>query len=1026
MKIAILHLSDIHFRSPDHPNPLLQRVDRIVAALRGLSEPRVDACFVAVTGDIAYSGDAREYEVALDFFSALRLALAEFSADLDRFVFVPGNHDCNFDAHDSVRAAIIRDTTRNPNTDIDLPRVAQCMKVQENYFGFMSLFHDDQSAETPSLYYERFFSLGSKTVSFRCFNTAWMSELKEKQGQLRLPTDLIQFDSTTHPDLDVALLHHPYNWFESNNARSLRNCVEAQADIVLTGHEHVHDRFRKDTLAGYAHEYIEGAVLQDGDTSDSGFSAVIIDFDCSKYQNASWTWSGDTYRMEGEPRWISFDGVRKRPLLNNTESFARQLHDLGTGFTHPRKDPLKLSDLFIYPDLVNVSATRSKPTNVLRDDTIGSRSLIDDDASATEILIVGSDRAGKSTLAKALYLGFQSKKLTPVLIDGSRLRQATNEDSIKELLATAVEQQYGRDLLEDWQQLPRGEKALIIDNLQDAKLNEARQAALLREIRPRFGQTVAFAHESYLLGQLAHATADLDSFISFPTFRLREMGHRLRGALVERWIGLDKDREADEIEFARQVDAMERQIRTLLGKNLLPSYPIFVLIILQTYEARQSLTTASGAYGYYYEALITAALHRQSKGIPLDTIYTLLSFIAYEMFVSEESELSQVMFTRSLAEYRTNHQVALSEDKIRGTLQNARIIVWDDYGSARFQYTYIYYYFVAKYLAENLHRAKKQQEIRDLLSRLMTSLYVEDNANVIIFFMYLTKDEETIMILGDHAASLYQDYGPCDFDKDVEFTNGLISELPTVQLVDGDTRRHKEEYRKALDAEGDIVDEELASQEEEDKIIDDAVRINEAFKTLQIMGQVLRNFPGSLPAEIKVSIARQSYLLGLRMCGFCYEVIKSNVEQLKGFFQDVLMESGVDQEDREEMANFVLYRLTEFIGLGMIKRISQSIGSEYLAETFAEVTDDRVPNAISMVDLSIKLDHFTQFPRREIVKVYNELHDNRFVSSIIRQMVAQHLYLFPVPRTVRQSVCDQLKIAISDPKMLTGEERKFR
>ena len=41
--------------------------------------------------------------------------------------------------------------------------------------------------------------------------------------------------------------------------------------------------------------------------------------------------------------------------------------------------------------------------------------------------------------------------------------------------------------------------------------------------------------------------------------------------------------------------------------------------------------------------------------------------------------------------------------------------------------------------------------------------------------------------------------------------------------------------------------------------------------------------------------------------------------------------------------DFVLYRVTFHVAFGMIKRISSSVGSEYLAETFQEVSDQRAP-----------------------------------------------------------------------------------
>jgi hypothetical protein len=72
MRIVLLHLSDIHFRSPN--DPVAERVLKIKEAVLG-KFLRADACFIAVSGDVANSGDPAEYSVAVTFFIALRSAL---------------------------------------------------------------------------------------------------------------------------------------------------------------------------------------------------------------------------------------------------------------------------------------------------------------------------------------------------------------------------------------------------------------------------------------------------------------------------------------------------------------------------------------------------------------------------------------------------------------------------------------------------------------------------------------------------------------------------------------------------------------------------------------------------------------------------------------------------------------------------------------------------------------------------------------------------------------------------------------
>ena len=212
--------------------------------------------------------------------------------------------------------------------------------------------------------------------------------------------------------------------------------------------------------------------------------------------------------------------------------------------------------------------------------------------------------------------------------------------------------------------------------------------------------------------------------------------------------------------------------------------------------------------------------------------------------------------------------------------------------------------------------------------------------------------------------------------------------------------------------------------DDEDQI-EGIIRLNEAFKTLQIMGQVLRNFPGSLEGGTKLTIAKESYLLGLRILGFVFHMVESHLAEFRSIFRSVVeQDDNIDERDMDSTVDFAIYRIIEVIGFGMIKKISHCVGSEYLQETLEEVSDESVPLSISLINLSMKLDHFTQFPKEEIVEVYNNVHSDIFTGSIVRRLVVQHLYLFPVSQSLRQEVCDQLDIKILDAKLISGEDRK--
>jgi hypothetical protein len=67
-----------------------------------------------------------------------------------------------------------------------------------------------------------------------------------------------------------------------------------------------------------------------------------------------------------------------------------------------------------------------------------------------------------------------------------------------------------------------------------------------------------------------------------------------------------------------------------------------------------------------------------------------------------------------------------------------------------------------------------------------------------------------------------------------------------------------------------------------------------------------------------------------------------------------------------QAANFV-YCLVSAAGYGIIKRISQAVGSEELHLTFKRVREWLDPKpSVRMIDVAIKLDHFRGAPIAEI------------------------------------------------------------
>src|SRR6185503_3629322 len=109
-------------------------------------------------------------------------------------------------------------------------------------------------------------------------------------------------------------------------------------------------------------------------------------------------------------------------------------------------------------------------------------------------------------------------------------------------------------------------------------------------------------------------------------------------------------------------------------------------------------------------------------------------------------------------------------------LSSAGLFSLDRAGTGTFAYKYVYYYFVAKYLDTKLSTQAEGPTVRSTLARFAANLHVDDYANILIFFVYLTMDEETIRLLLGQARKVFQTYKPCNLETDVIFEDGKLVE----------------------------------------------------------------------------------------------------------------------------------------------------------------------------------------------------------------------------------------------------------
>lgn len=301
------------------------------------------------------------------------------------------------------------------------------------------------------------------------------------------------------------------------------------------------------------------------------------------------------------------------------------------------------------------------------------------------------------------------------------------------------------------------------------------------------------------------------------------------------------------------------------------------------------------------------------------------------------------------------------------------------------------------------------------LRRLAEHVYKEEFANILVFLAYLSKEPIIVEEMLRASRAVYPDVEPCDFGDQMKFVSTLHEKLPKSVLIDRDAKTTRKEINRSLDHL-----EAQTKQPDEDADLNDALRINVAFKTIQILGQILKNHPGSIKGPLKLEIAEECYFLGLRALRALFKVLEPHRDEITASIAEQLERFEKDDDERLNKAKKVVSLLVEGIALSFIKKISGSLGTESLHQTYHELVSKHSRLSVRLVDLSVKLDHFQRFPEAEFDELIDEVskHNNLFATLILRHLAFDHFYRYTISRPLKQRYCEKLGIEIKAVNML--------
>ncbi len=516
------------------------------------------------------------------------------------------------------------------------------MEPLKEFFAFSSnLAGDDGITETKPFYNWLEVKEGNFRLRIHLLNTAWMSSLHEQTGSLHFPIEEIS-PPTQLCECSIAILHHPLNWFsQPHSMRPLRDRLSDLCSVILVNHEHTAeariefplmkpDEIRANTV------YVSGGVIQEWGNKDiCTFNLLAIDV-----ANKQLRITRHEYRTNGGNPYFERTGDESVDLTETalsqgpagaslTIDMLQFLEDPGAPINHPHRDPrspIRLSDIFLFPDLWELDTDHKGREQK----QIKSVKVSEEVLGTPRCLITGGEKSGRTAIVKQLFTAAFKIGKVPIFLQGVEVPKKVEE--LRKLLRTKVREQYANITPDQFEQLPKDKRVVLVDDVHRLAPASSVRKQLLEELERQFGTVVLCGDDLIKLDEMSGRDPKDSGLWEYRHLIILGFGEYLREEFVRQWLVLGGDTVPDDDILEKEVDRICSLLNVVIKKQLLPAYPLFLLVILQ----QSDLATASvqsGSFGKLFEGLVTAILNKSKfSRINIGDKYYYLAALAKRMY----------------------------------------------------------------------------------------------------------------------------------------------------------------------------------------------------------------------------------------------------------------------------------------------------------------------------------------------------------------------------------------------------------
>ncbi|WP_282156340.1 metallophosphoesterase [Cytobacillus gottheilii] len=664
--MRILHLSDFHIdfnNLEDLKNYVINPLKRDLQ--KSNNEKKID--MVAFSGDLVDKGGLSfNHDIELAFLTfqeeVIEPLLNAIHLPLDRFFFVPGNHDIIRSAdkeHTELGLLHLLKNSEKVNSFIDsgeedgIKRVLPFKSFERAYFYNFNGHYEYSNYQSTFRW-----NLESFQIGVTCFNSSWRCYDSQKdyqniiigERQVTRPRDII-----SDCDIKIGIIHHPLDELAPFEAKQIEGMLIKDYDILLFGHVHEGNNYTKSNILGSTVISVAPSnwttnVRNKNIDFMNGYSLIDfikgshVEITHKKYSHTKESFVPNTDLGDDSGKTIynfptSSEVARKEDELAIIEKIKEvHLEFIDQHLITYETDtlaPKKIDDMFVLPRIVQKREKTIDEEIYTTDDK--NYSIVDICEFNRNILLVGVKESGKTILIDKLLLEFSNYyhkyKKIPVYINFEETSSNNIDILISKFLSLGI-LKIRNEILNNHDII------LLVDNLKFEKKYER-----------LLGKLELFLKEYTNVSLIATCTTSTEEEIpvealntnflemlqpmfikGFQTKEIRE--------LMTKWFSKNN-------KYINHNDGLEKIIRTFGTLNI-PRTPLAVSMFLWIIEKQENYAPVNNAQ------MIENFLERLFSKTTNNQIY--FSEFNYKNKERLLTEIAMFMYKQNSINYKVNYQ----------------------------------------------------------------------------------------------------------------------------------------------------------------------------------------------------------------------------------------------------------------------------------------------------------------------------------------------------------------------------------